>query len=117
MKSTTVKVPADLREQYLAEAERTYGKLGKSRWICAALEDLEEGDPALQTVGLGEAELTGESRIQLQLREDDQERLDRLVVKVRRQDPRAEGVQSQILRAAIRWKLARSRGPRSVKCA
>ncbi|MEJ2325476.1 MAG: hypothetical protein P8Y25_01125 [Chromatiaceae bacterium] len=108
---TTVKLTANLRMAFLEAARVELGQRGKSRWVCAALEELERDDRGLASVGLGEDAFVPECSVQVALGPEDEERLRRLVEHVRRQDPLAEGVQSQILRAAIRWKLVRSRGP------
>lgn len=109
---TTVKLSGRLRDAFFGAAVAEFGSKGKSRWVCDALEALERGDRGLSTVGLGEHAFAPDCAVQVSLREEDAERLRRLVEQVRRQDPLAEGVQSQVLRAAIRWRLERSPGPR-----
>lgn len=109
---TTVKLSRRLRDAYFEAAVAEVGGKRKSRWVCEALATLERGDRGLATVGLGEHAFVPECAVQVSLREEDVERLRRLVEQVRRQDPLAEGVQSQVLRAAIRWRLERSPGPR-----
>jgi hypothetical protein len=108
---TTVKLTVNLRVAFLEAARIEMGQRGKSRWVCAALEELERDDRGLASVGLGEDSFVPECSVQVAFAREDEDRLRRLVEHVRRQDPLAEGVQSQVLRAAIRWKLERSRGP------
>ena len=114
---TTVKLSRRLRDAFFAAAVAEFGAKGKSRWVCEALVALEQGDRGLATVGLGEHAFVSECAVQVSLRDEDAERLRRLVEHVRRQDPLAEGVQSQVLRAAIRWRLDRSPGPQPAKIA
>ena len=112
---TTVKLTVNLRMAFLEAARIEMGQRGKSRWVCAALEELERDDRGLASVGLGEDSFVPECSVQVALSREDEDRLRRLVEHVRRQDPLAEGVQSQVLRAAIRWKLERSRGPAALE--
>jgi hypothetical protein len=107
---TTVKLTRKMSED-LAKATAVLGPRGKSRWIRDALLELDKGDRGLATVGLGEDAFVPECAVQVTLGPEDEERLRRLMEFVRRQDPLAEGVQSQVLRAAILWKLERSPGP------
>lgn len=105
---TTVRMTRVMRDGLRIVAAKEYGGKGKSRWVREALQDLNEMDPALTTVGVGESTFVPEcsDQVILGLRESDL--LDELVARIRRQDPLAEGVQSQILRAAIRRRLQRS---------
>lgn len=92
-----------------------YGAKGKSRWVREALVMLAAEDPAMTSVGLGEAHFVPACSEQILLSEESEETLEKLVARVRRQDPLAEGVQSQVLRAAVRWRLERSSRPFALK--
>lgn len=107
---TTLKLTEDMRRALLDISFQRYGARGKSRWVCEALASLEDEDRNLESVGLGEGQFVPICAIQLSLHHEDLERLSRLVERIRRQDPLAEGVQSQVLRAAIRWGVQRSTG-------
>ncbi len=107
----TCRVTAEMYDRFLAAARAAYGRQGKSRWVREALAMLKEGDPVLSSVGLGEVNFQPEAHLQVSLDAVSAELLETLVARVRWQDPLAQGVASQILRAAIRWRLARSPGP------
>jgi hypothetical protein len=98
----------DMREALRIAAAKAYGGKGKSRWVREALWDLNAEDPALTTVGFGERAFVPECSDQVVLEQEESELLYELVARIRKQDPLAEGVQSQILRAAIRRRLQRS---------
>lgn len=110
---TSVRLTLEMQRALRQAAVVAYGAKGKSRWVREALEMLEREDPAMTSVGFGEARFVPECAEQVFLREADAERVERLVARVRRQDPLAEGVQSQLLRAAIRWRLSRTCCPPS----
>jgi hypothetical protein len=98
----------EMQELMREAAKAAHGAKGKSRWVREALELLDAEDPAMTSVGFGEAHFTPECAEQFLLSQDAAERLERMVSRVRRQDPLAEGVQSQVLRAAVRWRLERT---------
>lgn len=108
---TSVRMTYAMQMELRDAARRAYGGKGKSRWVRDALEKLAEEDPALTTVGLGEHDFVPECVEQVQLSDSALELLEKLVSRVRRQDPLAEGVQSQVLRAAVRLRLERSCRP------
>ncbi len=89
-------------------AVAAHGAKGKSRWLRDALEMLDLQDPAMTSVGFGEAHFVPECAEQFLLSDEAVTRLELMVARVRRQDPLAEGVQSQVLRAAVRWRLQRT---------
>jgi len=104
-------VTSEMHEAFLSAARAAYGRQGKSRWVREALAMLKDGDPVLSSVGLGEAKFQPAAHLQVSFDAASAELLETLVARVRWQDPLAKGVASQILRAAIRWRLARSPGP------
>jgi hypothetical protein len=104
---TTVRMTSAMRES-LRNAAKAYGGKGKSRWVREALEALNADDPCLTTVGHGESAFVPECSDQVILGPGDSDLLEQMVARIRKQDPLAEGVQSQILRAAIRGRLQRS---------
>jgi len=105
---TSVRMTREMQLAVRNAATMAYGAKGKSRWVREALDMLDVEDPAMTTVGFGEAHFVPECAEQFLLSAEASERLDRMVSRVRRQDPLAEGVQSQVLRAAIRWRLGRT---------
>lgn len=103
--TTTVRVTSQMKEALHAAVLHKYGPKGKSRWIGEAIQRLAQEDPALQSVGQGEAGLRPSERVWVLLSQESVELLQGLVQRVRRQDPLAEGVQSMIVRAAVRHRL------------
>ena len=81
------------------------GKKGKSRWIHIAIEELFESDPILQSVGQGEDLNVNDATDVINITPELRDRIETAILKLRRQDPLMEGVQSAIIRAAIRQKL------------
>jgi hypothetical protein len=105
---TTVRMTRAMREAMRITAAKEFGGKGKSRWVREALAELDAEDPALTSVGVGESAFVPECSEQVVIGSDVSELLENLVARIRKQDPLAEGVQSQILRAAIRRRLERS---------
>lgn len=105
---TTVRMTRAMREALRSAAAREYGGKGKSRWVREALETLNAEDPCLTTVGCGENAFVPECSDQIVLGSGEADLLEEMVARIRKQDPLAEGVQSQILRAAVRRRLLRS---------
>ena len=105
---TSVRMTKEMQSALREAAISEYGAKGKSRWVRGALEMLYSEDPAMTSVGLGEARFAPECSEQFLLSEETAELLSQMVSRVRRQDPLAEGVQSQVLRAAVRWRLQRT---------
>lgn len=105
---TTVRMTVAMRDAMRSAAAKEFGGKGKSRWVREALVDLNMEDPALTSVGVGESVFVPECSDQVVFQREEAQLLDELVARIRKQDPLAEGVQSQILRAAIRRRLQRS---------
>jgi predicted DNA-binding protein len=105
---TSVRMTLAMQQELRAAASAAYGGKGKSRWVREALEMLDAQDEAMTSVGLGEAQFVPECAEQFLLSAEAMDRLEAMVSRVRRQDPLSEGVQSQVLRAAIRWRLSRT---------
>lgn len=105
---TTVRMTRAMRESLRRAAVSAYGGKGKSRWVREALATLNAEDPCLTTVGHGERAFVPECSDQVNLGPHESDLLEQMVARIRKQDPLAEGVQSQILRAAIRGRLQRS---------
>jgi hypothetical protein len=82
-----------------------YGLRGKSRWIREAIVGLLDSDRRLALVGvgdeLGERDATEVVVLTLEI----EERISDTVRILRQQDPYIEGVKSQIIRSAIRYRL------------
>ncbi len=111
MSKTTFKLPRSLRDEMREVAKAEQGPRGKSRWVREAVLSLLETDPGLSTVGLGEdlREARGMVVDQIDITGITND-LESAITLLRRQDPMMEGVQSAILRAAIRHRLKRGKG-------
>lgn len=97
----------ELAEQWRAAVVREgYGARGKSRWTCEAIEQLISEDPLLQWVGRGSDLETRDSTADFRLTDLAGAALEKAVRVLRRQDPSWEGVRPDIVRAAIRWRIA-----------
>ena len=105
---TTVRMTRAMRAGLRSAAAKEFGGKGKSRWVREALAELNAEDPALTSVGVGESAFVPECSDQIVLGREEMDLLEELVARIRKQDPLAEGVQSQIIRAAIRRRLERS---------
>jgi predicted DNA-binding protein len=104
-KKTTYRLPADLRQSMLESVAKEYGKKGKSRWIKEAIAELIAKDAALASVGLGEDYETHDASDVLVMDCAALEQLQTAMTTIRRQDPLFAGVQSAVIRAAIRMRL------------
>ena len=108
---TSVRMTEEMQKALREVSSALYGAKGKSRWVRDALSMLAAEDPAMTSVGFGEAHFVPTCSEQILLSDGSEEILENLVARVRRQDPLAEGVKSQVLRAAVRWRLERSSRP------
>ena len=104
-KKTTYRLPSHLRKKMLESVAREYGKKGKSRWIKEAITGLITKDTGLSSVGLGEDYETYDASDVIIIDSATFERLQTAMTTIRRQDPLYEGVQSSVIRAAIRMRL------------
>ena len=102
---TTYRLPSDLKIKMLQAVEKSYGKKKKSQWINEAINNLVKYDIGLASVGLGEHYESQDKSDVLLLDEKTFQALETAMTIVRRQDPLYEGVQSSIIRAAIRNRL------------
>lgn len=104
-KKTTYRLPSALRENMLNAVTRKYGKKGKSRWIKEAIAELAAKDAGFASVGLGEDYETYDASDVVVMDSPTLEALEAAMTAIRRQDPLFEGVQSAVIRAAIRLHL------------
>jgi hypothetical protein len=104
-KKTTYRLPSELRESMLVSVAREFGKKGKSRWIKEAITDLIVKDTGLSSVGLGEDYESNDASDVIIMDSETFEKLQIAMTTIRRQDPLYEGVQSAVIRAAIRMRL------------
>ena len=88
-----------------AVAEEGYGGKGKSRWVREALTQLFEYDPDLMNVGVGDDLEVNDAEDAFFLSMENGLAIDAAVEVIRSQYPRAEGIQSAIVRAAVRYRL------------
>ena len=105
MTKTTYRLPSALRDTMRSAALEQYGPKGKSRWVREAIGELLEADPALRSVGLSEDLMHHDALDVVSLEDGLRERIEVAMTTLRRQDPLMRGVQSVIIRAAIRRKL------------
>jgi len=92
-----------------AVADDGYGGKGKSLWVREALTQLFEHDPDLMNVGVGDDLEVNDAEDAFFLSMENGLAIDAAVEVIRSQYPRAEGIQSAIVRAAVRYRL-RGRG-------
>jgi hypothetical protein len=90
--------------------EKEYGKKGKSRWIKEAIAHLLANDAGLSSVGLGEDYETFDTSDVVIVDSATIDNLQTAITTIRRQDPLFEGVQSAVIRAAIRMRLLNGLG-------
>jgi len=88
-----------------AVADDGYGGKGKSRWVREALTQLFEHDPDLMNVGVGDDLEVNDAEDAFFLSMENGLAIDAAVEVIRSQYPRAEGIQSAIVRAAVRYRL------------
>ena len=106
MKRIACRMPLTLKASlHQAVVEDGYGGKGKSRWVREALAQLFEHDPDLANVGVGDDLETNDAEDAFFVCLDDGAAIDAAVEVIRSQYPRAEGVQSAIMRAAVRYRL------------
>jgi len=102
---TTYRLPSDLRDTMRVEARKQYGAKGKSRWVREAIDELLKADPGLRSVGVAEDLMHHDALDVVSLGDDLRERIEAAMTILRRQDPLMKGVQSVLIRAAIRRRL------------
>jgi hypothetical protein len=102
---TTYRLPSTLRDSMRLAAKERYGIKGKSRWVREAIDELLQEDPALRSVGLAEDLMHHDALDVVNLGDELRERIEAAMTVLRRQDPLMKGVQSVIIRAAIRRRL------------
>lgn len=106
LKRVACRMPSVLKAM-LSEAVQDdgYGGKGKSRWVREAVNQLFEHDPDLVNVGVGDDLETNDVEDAFFLCEENRLAIDAAVDLIRSQSPRAEGIQSAIIRAAVRYRL------------
>ncbi len=106
MKRIACRMPSALKTMlHQIVSEDGYGGKGKSRWVREALTQLFEHDPDLINVGVGDDLEANDAEVVFSLSQDHGDAIDAAVELIRSQYPRAEGVQSAIIRAAVRYRL------------
>jgi hypothetical protein len=98
-------LPQELRDKLLLAVKEDYGVKQKSRWIGEAIQQLITNDVGLASVGLGEVHDQQDSSEVILLDQITYLALETAMTSIRRQDPLYEGVQSAVIRAAIRGRL------------
>lgn len=105
MRKISYRLPRELRDRMRAVIRQGPGPKGKSEWVCRALAGLVATDPRLARVGLGEALVENDVTDAINLDDRTAELLEQACCAVRRQDPLFQGVQSAVIRAALRHAL------------
>ncbi len=106
MKRVACRMPLALKTLLgQAVTDDGYGGKGKSRWVREALTQLFEHDPDLMNVGVGDDLEVNDAEDAFFLSMENELAIDAAVEVIRSQYPRAEGIQSAIIRAAVRYRL------------
>lgn len=107
---TTFELNASLHDAFEAAIVRDhYSQRKKSRWICEAIMDMRAKSPmSLLSVGLGEAVEPFDRIMAVTLSQEAQDEILHVKKIIRRHRPQAEGLNGQIIRAAIRVRIARA---------
>jgi hypothetical protein len=106
LKRVACRMPLALKKMLRqAVTDEGYGGKGKSRWVREALVQLFEQDPVLMNVGVGDDLEVNDAEDSFSLSPENEWAIDAAVELIRSQYPRAEGVQSAIIRAAVRYRL------------
>lgn len=108
MKSTYL-ISEELKEKLkvILESSSEYGIRKKSKWIREALIMLYENDKKLNYIGVGSKLDKSFVRDSITLDDESKSVLKKISTKVRRQQPLKEGVQSEIIRSAIRYRIVK----------
>lgn len=107
MRRTAFTLPQTLQREYTkyVVSLKGYGPKGKSRWTREAMHMLFQDDPGLQHVGVG-VDLIRKDAIELvYLDAGAEELLNKGTRILRAQYPKWEGVQGDIIRAAVFYRL------------
>lgn len=108
MKHTSVRMPTALKLKVAATIKRQgYGGRGKSKWAREAIAQLFEEDPGLINVGVGDGLEDINDRDVYYLDKPTRDLVIRGIELLRLQSPLLEGVQSSIIRAALRYRVNR----------
>lgn len=103
MRVTSYRINEPLRKKLDALLVRdAVGPRHRSRWLCIQIRNLFDADPALESVGAGEARDSYPIIGTIRIDPETDSLIDRAYEIVRGIDPRAESVQSAVIRAAIR---------------
>ncbi|MCB1782229.1 MAG: hypothetical protein KDJ34_19490 [Candidatus Competibacteraceae bacterium] len=115
MKRIACRMPLALKTSlHQAIVEDGYGGKGKSRWVREALVQLFEQDSDLANVGVGDDLEINDTEDAFFVSLDNGAAIDAAVDVIRSQYPRAEGVQSSIIRAAVRYRLRKRLKEKSI---
>ena len=108
MRRTAFTLPAALRREYTGHvtALKGYGPKGKSRWVREALAMLIREDPGLEHVGLGVDLIVKDVIDPVYLDENTEQLVEKAYRILRTHYPRWEGVQGDLIRAAILYRLS-----------
>ncbi|MHB8409530.1 MAG: hypothetical protein ACYDHY_15810 [Acidiferrobacterales bacterium] len=115
MRRTAFTLPASLQREFTKHVveSRGYGPRGKSRWVREAIAMLFHEDPGLTQVGLGVDVMSKDAIEPVYLDERTEEIMSGGFRILRTQYPEWEGVQGDIIRAAVMYRLARDQQPAS----
>lgn len=107
MRRTAFKLPRSLRDRYIAQVNNSegYGPRGKSRWVREAIERLFTDDPGLQQVGHAREHEIRDAFDNVIFDTRTEAMVQTGIHLLRSQYPLWEGVQGDIVRAAIVHRL------------
>ncbi len=116
MRRTAFTLPSSLQAEYTSHVvqARGYGPRRKSRWVREAIEMLFREDPGLTQVGLGVDVMNKDAVEPIYLDEKTEELMKGGYRILRTQYPEWEGVQGDIIRAAVMYRLAHETAGRAV---
>ncbi len=116
MRRTAFTLPSLLRTEYTAHVTHAhgYGPRGKSRWVREAIVMLFRDDPGLTQVGLGVDVIDKDAVEPIYLDESTEDLMKVGYRILRAQYPEWEGVQGDIIRAAVMYRLAHDTNDREV---
>ena len=115
MPETTYKIAGQLigRLRDHVKNDPNYGTRKKSRWICEAICQMREEDKRLSYLGVGSEIEVFDSVDKVSITSEAQEAIADIIRRIRTEDPLTEGIQSDIIRSAILYRLRKDNKVRS----
>ncbi|MEO7326541.1 MAG: hypothetical protein ABIW82_17105 [Dokdonella sp.] len=103
MRQTTYRTNDTLRAAVERGLERDgVGARGRSKWICSKIGNLIKGEPTLESVSAAEGLDDFPLFQSIQIDDETEALIEHAYLVIRSIDPRADGIQGALIRAAIR---------------